>query len=265
MNAAGPGSGLPAASRLIVIAMLVGMAVTLAVTLTHRSGRRSPIFGATFPRSGLVTNEFAYYNAGSQYAVHSSQWVVTSGSLFARSGGGWTGPPDGRTPGPKSTAATDSAVFRLRTRRADFGNVRVSFMLRIDRILTTSRTPAQAYDGVHVWLHYQTPDWLYFASVSRRDGSLVIGKKLPTSAGGRYTDLVRVGEHAFPLRKWVRVAVTITAGAQAVDIGVAMNGRVVAHARDDGTRGHPILRPGRVGIRGDNADFQFRDFEVSSA
>ncbi len=256
---------LPSVSRLVAAAMLAGIVLGIVLAVVLSPGSPKVLFVAKFANHGLVTNEYAYYNHDSPLAIRSSQWVATSGSLFAVDGGGWTGVPDGGAPDAHSLSATDSAVFRLRTRRRDFANVAVSFGLRIDKLVTTPRTPAQDYDGVHIWLRYQNPNWLYFASVSRRDGRIVIGKKLPTAAGGRYADILRVPNHPFPLGRWVAVRTSIVSRNQSVVISVFVGGRLVARATDGGQHGPPILRPGRVGLRGDNADFQFRDFEVTSA
>jgi hypothetical protein len=44
------------------------------------------------------------------------------------------------------------------------------------------------------------------------------------------------------------------------------DGHPVVSALDHGQNGTPPLRqPGRVGIRGDNAEFHFRDFQVLDA
>lgn len=250
------------APRLVAFALICGLAVGTYFGLTSGQGSQT-LFKARFGQSGLVTNEWAYYNPGTPGGASSKQWEATSGSLFALDGNGWTGVPDGRAPGPTSAEFTDSAVFRLRTRRADFANVAIAFRLRLIGLVTTPRTPAAAYDGVHVWLRYQSPQWLYFASVSRRDGNVVIGKKLPTADGGVYTDLVRAPGHRFPPGRWESVRVTIRSVGTAVLITVFIENRVVAHAVDTGRLSPAIRRPGRVGLRGDNANFEFRDLTVS--
>lgn len=252
-----------ATRRTLAALLACGLAIGLYLGLAPNGGRRSRIlFAAHFSNHGLVTNEYAYYNPIDPRAVRSPEWEVTSGSLFARSGGGWTGRPDGLGANARSSSTTDSAVFRLRTHRSDFRDVAVSFRLRMGPLVTTSRTPAQAYDGVHVWLRYQSPDWLYFASVSRRDGRVVIGKKLPTASGGRYYDLVRVPGHPFPVGEWKTVLVTIQSSGRDVQIGVDVGGKLEAKVTDDGSKGPVILHAGRVGIRGDNANFEFRRFVV---
>jgi hypothetical protein len=97
--------------------------------------------------------------------VVSPDWQMTSGSLFAADGAGWSGIPDGTEADATSSNGNDSAVFRLNTNRFDFGDVAVSFDLRNDGLAATSRTPAQAYDGVHVWLRYQSQYQLYAVSM----------------------------------------------------------------------------------------------------
>src|SRR6185295_20003970 len=79
---------------------------------------------------GLITNEYAYWNKSAADAVRSPEWELTSGSLFARGGAAWTGVPDDKTPDPRSSRATNSAVFRLTTKRSGFGDVAVSFFVR---------------------------------------------------------------------------------------------------------------------------------------
>src|SRR4051812_1422032 len=69
---------------------------------------------------GLVTNEYAFWNKSSPDARRSSRWEMDSGSLFVNGRCGWTGVPDDKAPNAASTNATNSAIFRLNTKRADF-------------------------------------------------------------------------------------------------------------------------------------------------
>jgi hypothetical protein len=243
--------------RPLALALVVGIAVSIAWVLLHTT--TAVLLSTQFPRNGLVTNEFAYEHPLSPQAVLSPVWEVTSGSLFARDGAGWTGVPDGIAPGPTSSAHNDSAVFRLRTRRADFTNVAVSFRLSVSQFVTTPRTPAEAYDGVHVWLRYQDPQTLYFVSVDRRDGQLVIGKKL----NGKYYHSLRVPGHPFPLHRWVAIKTTVASHGKTVVIRLSIDGHIVAHLTD-GATSPAILTPGRVGIRGDNTEAEFKDFQVTA-
>ena len=45
-------------------------------------------------------------------------------------------------------------------------------------------------------------------------------------------------------------------------IRLLLDGKLVARAVDRDGRDPPITRPGRVGIRADNSEFEFRRFEV---
>ena len=100
----------------------------------------------------------------------SGNWPAesTSGSLLADDRTGWTGPIDGVDPDTYSRRQTDSAVFRLVSRRSDFRNVRVEFAPDVARLSSTTRTPPQAYDGVHVFLRYKSAQLLDAISVFRR-------------------------------------------------------------------------------------------------
>lgn len=225
-------------------------------------------FAPTFPATGLVTNEYAHWSSAKKDAVKSPDWDMTSGSLFAVDGCGYTGTIDGDSPDAKSAKKTGSAVFRLNTRRADFGDVRVDFDLNITRLTSTSRTKAVDWDGIHIWLRYQSEESLYYASVSRRDGKVLIKKKVPggPSNGGTYYVLgsevsgrpVRHGE-------WSKVGASVQNNADgSVTIVLFRDGQPVVTAVDKGTGGPAITKLGAVGIRGDNAEFRFRNFTVSA-
>jgi hypothetical protein len=222
---------------------------------------------ATFPVSEkLITNEHAYYDPHAAGVRVSPVWIVTSGSLFSSDGAGWTGIPDDVSPNAASSNGNDSAVFRVVTRRSNFLNVNVGFRLRVAGLVTTRRTPANSYDGVHVFLRYQNQRHLYVVSVFRRDGIVTIKEKVPggPANGGTYFTLARAS-YRIPLKTWVSVNVSIvTLANDDVSIELLINGQKVLAAT--GSPGHvtPILAAGRVGLRGDNCQFFFRDFTVSS-
>ena len=221
----------------------------------------APPLRVAFDRpDGLITNEFALYSRGGR---RSQTWIATSGSLFARGGQGWTGRPDAVSPDRCSCRSTDSAVFRLVTRRRNFGDVAVSFRLTNRRMVSTRRTPRREFDGVHVFLRYRSPQELYVLSVNRRDGKVAIKKKVPggRSNGGRYVQLGPTASWRWQrdVPQAVRVAVE-TVGPQRVLLTLSVDGRQLLQAADDGPNGPPLLRPGRVGLRGDNDEFVFDDF-----
>ena len=218
-------------------------------------------------RNGLVTNEFAYWRPKSRGAVVSPDWELTSGSLFARQGAGWTGVPDDRAPNADSSSGTNSAVFRLTTVRDDFHDVAVDLKLRNDGLGQTASTPAVAWDGIHVFLRYQNQRHLYYASINRRDDKVVIKKKIPggPSNGGTYYSLTPESPYPAPYHEWQAVRATVRDNPDgSVAIALYAGGRLLVSAVDDGSVGGPPIRhPGKVGLRGDNADFSFSGFTVT--
>jgi hypothetical protein len=212
----------------------------------------------------LVTNEYAHWHAEDPAAVRSATWDMTSGSLFLRDGLWWTGRPDDVSPDAWSSAGNDSAVFRLTTRQT-FRNARVSLSLRVGEFTTTARTVAEDWDGVHIFLRYQSQYQLYYASINRRDGTTAIKKKEPggPSNGGTYYTLA-TGLAVVPIGEWQEVAASVrTQPDGSVRISLYRGPDLLLDVIDDGRLGGPpITAPGAVGIRGDNCEFEFRAFTV---
>lgn len=268
------------ASRSRVIPVIGGVA-----PLTARAGHARPslsssavptlampqlgrvLFAPTFSsRTALITNDYAYFNPDKPRAVRSAEWIVTSGSLFARNRVGWTGHPDSIRPNADSTNGTGSATFRAVTRRRDFADVAVSFDLLTLRYLITPRTPAHSWDGVHVFLHYRSQHSLYVLTLNRRDGSVLVKKKRPggPANGGTYYTLGTAVRYRAQLGRWQRVLATISSNADhTVRISAYVNGRLLLSRSDTGVGGSVLSQPGAVGIRGDNAEFEFARFRVS--
>jgi hypothetical protein len=218
---------------------------------------------------GLITNEFSYWNRTSPAATVSSVWRMTSGSLFAQNGTGWTGIPDGcPTSSVLSTPCTASDVFRLNTAERDFGNVTVSMDLLNNYLTSSSRTPPQEWDGVHIWLHYRSEYSLYYASFNRRDGHIVIKKKCRggTVNGGTYYELGQgeVSGYPIPFGVWQHVAAAIHDNTNgSVTVTMYRNGVRLLAATDTGQGCAPITASGSVGVRGDNDNFNFDNFVVT--
>lgn len=220
-------------------------------------------FSPLAPATGLVTNEWAFWNRFRPEAVVNPDWTMTSGSLFSRNGMLWSGRPDDGTPNAGSTNATNSAVFRLTSRRSDFEDVAVNLRLRPIRMVATRTTPSVAWDGVHIFLRYQDEESLYYASVMRRDGRVVLKKKCRggPSNGGTYVTLADVGGYPLPLGTLRDVGATArTLADGSVELTLSQSGRVLAKAVDNGVLCAPITAPGMVGIRGDNTEFEFTGF-----
>jgi hypothetical protein len=64
----------------------------LAAALTPAPARAALFHDGFNVRDGLLTNEYRYWN---HLPSRDPGWQITSGSLFARGGRGWTGHPDG--------------------------------------------------------------------------------------------------------------------------------------------------------------------------
>ena len=229
--------------------------------------RGKDLFTARFPsRTRLVTNDYAYFNPESPNAVRSADWLVTSGSLFARNAAGWTGRPDSVRPNAKSTNGTGSATFRTVTRRRDFGNVAVSFDLLTIRYLSTPSNPVHSWDGVHLFLHYRSQHSLYVLTLNRRDDSVLVKKKRPggPANGGTYYTLGRSVSYRPGLGRWQHVIATIKSNAdRTVTISAYVDGRRLLSTSDTGIGGGVLNQPGAVGLRGDNVEFEFARFRVS--
>lgn len=193
-----------------------------------------------------------------------SLWEVTSGTLFRRDGTGWTGPPDDGS----TSEGNGSAVFRMTSGRRSFADVDVTLRLRVDGLVETPRTPAQDYDGAHIWVRYGSRSQLYAASVDRRDGTMIVKKKCPGGDvnGGTYYDLgPPVGDVPVPYDRWQRISVSardLPDGSVAV---IAERDGVRLDVVDSGVGCAPLRGAGAVGIRGDNAELSFDDITIDSS
>lgn len=252
---------------LATAALLIPVAVGAQAATAAAPSSGTVLFHDDFSGvDGLITNEYAYWSRNGAGRV-SAQWEVTSGSLFRRSGAGYSGVPDGMSPGPTSKVHTDSAIFRMNTRAHNFGDVLVGFDLRIDELVTTQRTPSSAFDGVHIWLRHVSEFSLYAISVDRRDGEVVIKKKCPggPSNDGTYYTLAHSGHtHHIALGKWEHVAGSVANQPDgSVVLRLYRGGTMLLVGRDTGQGCAPIRSAGAVGVRGDNAQFLFDNFVVT--
>lgn len=264
--------------------ILAAVCVAAAVTISTGAGTASAsttastttttgttVFAPTFAQATpavLVTNEYAYWNPTHSDAVISSEWEMTSGSLFANNGYGYTGPIDAGRPNALSSPYTDSAIFRLNTRNYNFGDATVAFDLDVAGLTSTTRTPAVDWDGVHIWLRYQSQYSLYYASVGRRDGHIVIKKKCPggpSNDGTYYTLGKEISGYPIKFGGWMNVSANVHNNPDgSVSITAYRGTQAVVTGTDTGVGCAPITSPGAVGIRGDNAKFNFRNFTVTT-
>ncbi len=209
------------------------------------------------PTSTLITNE--------RTPDRNPDWLVTSGSLYNRAGAWWTGVPDSVDPDATSSNGTGSAVFRLVSKSRAFENVRVDGAFRINRYVTTARTPAVAWDGVHLFLRYQDESSLYYASVARRDGVVVLKKKCAggPSNGGTYYTLATGRAPSAAGAQFTASAGATTNADGSVSVWLQRDGGPRVSAVDRGIGCAPITRPGGVGVRGDNVDAEVSLFRMT--
>jgi hypothetical protein len=258
----------PPSRRLPLLAIAAGAtAIAAALLVHHLLTGPSVLFAPRFASGGgavLVTNEYATYNPGARTSRRSPDWIVTSGSLFARAGAGWTGVPDSRDPDASSAAETGSSVFRVVSRRADFENVSIRMRLRVDRMQVGAASSPQAWDGVHLFARYQSPVRLYVVSVARRDGNVVVKKKLPggSANGGRYVQIGPTVGLPLDPGAWHDVRLDVRNAGDGVRLVLHLDDRLAVDVVDRGEGGPPIVTPGRVGLRGDKTEFDFSHFSV---
>ena len=68
-----------------------------------------------------------------------------------------------------------------------------------------------------------------------------------------------------PYKTWQKVEATVKNNADgSVTIELFADGKLLVEAIDSGMGGAPISTPGKVGIRGDNANFKFKNFTVTA-
>lgn len=229
--------------------------------------KHQPLFVDDFSQpNGLITNEFATFNPSNPAAVTSPQWIVTSGSLYARDNAAWTGVPDTGLTGPRSEQANNSDIFRLVTRPKNFQNVMVSFSLRVERFMPPP--PGLTWQGVHIFMRYQNPDLLYVISVDRRDGDILIKKKVPAAGpdGGRYYTIA-TAKRPTVTGRWEQVKVSaVNTSEGGVELKVWLGDQLILQGTDNGYGDiAPITGPGRVGLRGDYTEFSFDNFQITRA
>ncbi len=244
------------------LAVIFATAITVVAGPTTQPGA----FDASFDRpDGLVTNEYAYWNPNDPDARRSPDWEMTSGSLFAKDRCGFSGVPDWvETVSPGSVGGNNSGNFRLTTKRADFKDVAVEFDLKLDRL--DDRHKPVDWDGIHVFLRYQNQQTLYYVSVARRDNTIYIKKKLPPGDenGGKYYVLAS-GKHEWKKEEWQHIKATIVTNndlEKTVTISLEIDGKPLLKTTDKNSHGPAIRSAGQTGIRGDNAEFYFRNFTV---
>lgn len=251
----------------VVLATVLTVLIAVGACMTGRRGTDRPWEPSFAGPDRLVTNEVAHRAPNDPDSQVSPDWDVTSGSLFTRDGAGWTGRPDAASPDAYSSDGTGSSVFRMNSRRRDFRDVAVSLEVRNLGLTNAGRHPPQDLDGVHLFLRWQSQYHFYAVSLNRRDDKIVVKKKLPGGPvnGGEYETLGQVA-YRVPDDVWQSFEVRIENTEQyEVVISVVAEGEQVLTVVDNNTHGPVIDVAGAVGLRGDNCEFEFRQFRVQPA
>lgn len=222
---------------------------------------------------GLITNNYAYWKSWDTTAIQDPNWAVEGGSMFRLDSTAWTGVPDNiYSTNRLSSNGNGSQVFRAWTKRKDFASVRADFDLKNNGYTAGSPDrPAVLWDGVKVWLHHTYDLYGYALEVNRRQGNVIIQKKVAanTADGYQYHVLCNTPWSGNPnpatIGAWERVGAIARNNADgSVTLQVLRNGAVALQCVDNGSVGGAPLRSGDVGIRGDNTDFQFDNVTVTA-
>lgn len=220
----------------------------------------------------IVTNEYVHWNPGSACPYSSSKWDMTSGTLMVKNGAGYSGiPTSEQTAVCNSSVKNNSAVFRLTTKALDFGDTTTTMDYKLVSH-GAAGVSNNSYDGLHIWVRYQSQYGLYAVSVARWDGVMVIKKKVPQSVahcgdpsdGGCYYDLAPpVTNKALTSPDvWHHAAVTVSNQNGKVTIELVIDGHQIVTAIDSGRHG-PVYAKGAAGVRGDNTEFYFKNFTIT--
>jgi hypothetical protein len=192
--------------------------------------------------------------------------MVTSGSLFIRSGAATNGRLDHIAPNARSSNGTNSAVFRAYTRQLFTSNYRVTFELRVRAPQEVAGLPVESWDGVHLIVNAQSPQAAYYVSLFRRDGKVVIKKKTAGGpvAGGTYLMLSKYMEGLMAPGRWTSVRVDVHQAADgSATLALYEDGTLAVTATDSlPISGSPPYVTGRLGLRADKTTFAVRNLTV---
>lgn len=193
----------------------------------------------------------AFWSRADDGITQNPDWFAESGSMFRRSG----------------TGRTTASQFRMWTRRKDLAFSNVSLDVRFNNWTGGSLK----WHGVNLWLNYRlrTPrdgskvndgrrQEGYTIDFINRDGRIYIEKKV----GDAYYVLKQDAWRPVAGR-WYRWGGRVIDNANGTStIQVLVNGEVIQRVIDDGSVGGPRFLGGRVGLRGDYADFNVDNLTI---
>jgi hypothetical protein len=218
--------------------------------------------------NGVITNHYAFWSPDDDTAFRSDRWEMESGCALRRDNTLWSGVPTANEPNKDCSNGSGSEVFRLWTKRTDFGNVAVSMQLRNNGYAVGSQGE-RSWDGVKIWLRRQGASGshgLYTVEVNRRQGNIMIQKKCANSDEYHILEQGRPEGAAASVGAWESVGGSVkNQGDGTVKLTMVRHGKTVMEATDSGVGCAPITSAGRVGFRGDSTDFNVDDFTVAPA
>ena len=102
--------------------------------------------------------------------------------------------------------------------------------------------------------------------MNRRDGHVVIKKKCPggSTNGGTYYTLADKSGYAIPYGTWQNVAASAQNASGGVNLKLYRADTQLLSVTDTGKGCAAITSSGATGVRGDNDNFLFDDFMVTS-
>jgi hypothetical protein len=236
-----------------IAALVVGLTVTADV-----DHERPLLFQDLFDGpDGIITNHYAYFAPPYEDVPRSPAWEVESGCALRDGNRLWSGAVDGVEPNKDCSNGAGADVFRMWTKRADFGDVAVSFGLRNEGYAPVG----ESWDGVKLYLRRQDGDNFYTAEANRREGNVIVQRK----CDGRYTLLDGTRSAVTPAfeHEWDEVGGTVVnLPDDEVRIQVVRQGEVVLEAIDPAGTCDVLREPGRIGIRGDRTEFYVDGLDV---
>lgn len=217
---------------------------------------------------GIITNHYAFWSPDDDTAFRSARWEMESGCALRRNDTLWSGVPTANEPNKDCSNGSGSEVFRMWTKRTDFGNVAVSMKLRNNGYAVGSQGE-RSWDGVKIWMRRQGASGshgLYTVEVNRRQGNVMIQKKCANSDEYHILEQDRPEGAAASVGSWETVGGSIRNQPDgSVKLTMVRHGETVLEAVDTGVGCAPITSPGRLGIRGDSTNFNVDDFRVVAA
>jgi hypothetical protein len=133
--------------------------------------------------------------------------------------------------------------------------------------------PNNSYDGIHMWVGYQSEYALYAVTIFRWDGNLVVKKKVPQAQAhcttpandGCYYNLTSETTHKAitTANVWHHADIIFQINANSTTtITEKIDANTILQGIDSNVHG-PAYTSGAVGVRGDNTEFYFKNFTVT--